>query len=69
MRALNTPVLLLVAANSRTDDTYDVTRRAGELLPRAEIDVVPGVSHHALPQSAPPELARRLSEFLGEPLE
>ncbi|QUC61475.1 alpha/beta fold hydrolase [Streptomyces sp. A2-16] len=66
LRALNAPVLLLVAANSRTCDTYDVTARAAELLPRVEADVVPGVSHHALPQSAPPELARRLTEFLGE---
>ncbi|MEV3909280.1 alpha/beta fold hydrolase [Streptomyces canus] len=66
LRVLNPPVLLLVAANSRTHDPYEVTAQAGELLPRAEIDVVPGVSHHALPQSAPPELARRLSEFLGE---
>ncbi|MEV7730911.1 alpha/beta fold hydrolase [Streptomyces sp. NPDC088921] len=66
LRDLNTPVLLLVAANSRTHDPYELTAQAGELLPRAEIDVVPGVSHHALPQSAPPELARRLSEFLGE---
>jgi pimeloyl-ACP methyl ester carboxylesterase len=66
LRALNAPVLLLVAANSRTCDTYDVTARAAELLPRVEADVVPGVSHHALPQSASPELARRLTEFLGE---
>ncbi|MFF1302956.1 alpha/beta fold hydrolase [Streptomyces sp. NPDC058307] len=66
LRALNAPVLLLVAANSRTNDTYRVTAQAGTLVPRAEIDVVPGVSHHALPQSAPPELARRLGEFLGE---
>ncbi|WUA29955.1 alpha/beta fold hydrolase [Streptomyces canus] len=78
LRVLNAPVLLLVAANSRTlphsrlrssggtPIPYEVTTQAGELLPRAEIDVVPGVSHHALPQSAPPELARRLSEFLGE---
>ncbi|WP_406215332.1 alpha/beta fold hydrolase [Streptomyces canus] len=66
LRVLNVPVLLLVAANSRTHDPCEVTTQAGELLPRAEIDVVPGVSHHALPQSAPPELARRLSEFLGE---
>lgn len=65
LRALNTPVLLLVAANSRTHDIHEVTAQAGDLLPRAEIDVVPGVSHHALPQSAPPELARRLGEFLG----
>ncbi|WP_449350732.1 alpha/beta fold hydrolase [Streptomyces shaanxiensis] len=66
LRALKTPVLLLVAANSRTHDTSDVTARAAGLLPRVEADVVPGVSHHALPQSAPPELARRLTEFLGE---
>ncbi|MFJ8779099.1 alpha/beta fold hydrolase [Streptomyces sp. NPDC102476] len=66
LRVLNAPVLLLVAANSRSHDRYEVTAQAGELLPRAEIDVVPGVSHHALPQSAPPEVARRLSEFLGE---
>ncbi|MFJ4198962.1 alpha/beta fold hydrolase [Streptomyces sviceus] len=66
LRALETPVLLLVAANSRTHDPYTVTAQAGVLLPHAEIDVVPGVSHHALAQSAPPELARRLSEFLGE---
>ncbi|WP_020115897.1 alpha/beta fold hydrolase [Streptomyces canus] len=66
LRALKTPVLLLVAANSRTHDAYEVAVRAGGLLPRAEIDVVPGVSHHALPQSAPPELAHRLSEFLAE---
>ncbi|MDQ0760162.1 alpha/beta fold hydrolase [Streptomyces canus] len=66
LRVLNTPVLLLVAANSRTHDPYQVSAQAGELLPRAEIDVVPGVSHHALPQYAPPELARRLSEFLAE---
>jgi pimeloyl-ACP methyl ester carboxylesterase len=66
LRALETPVLLLVAANSRTHDAYEVADRAGGLLPRAAVDVVPGVSHHALPQSAPPELARRLSEFLDE---
>ncbi|MFF1722889.1 alpha/beta fold hydrolase [Streptomyces sviceus] len=66
LRALTTPVLLLVAANSRTHHAYEVAARAGGLLPRAETDVVHGVSHHALPQSAPPELACRLSEFLGE---
>ena len=64
LRGLDMPVLLLVAANSRTHDTYKVTTRAGELLPRVETVVVPGVSHHALPQSAPAELGRRLTEFL-----
>ncbi|MFC8345263.1 alpha/beta fold hydrolase [Streptomyces sp. NPDC057280] len=64
LRGLDMPVLLLVAANSRTHDTYKVTAGAGELLPRVETVVVPGVSHHALPQSAPAELGRRLTEFL-----
>lgn len=64
LRALKTSVLLLVAANSRTHDADGVTARAAGLLPRVEADFVPGVSHHALPQSAPPELTRRLTEFL-----
>ncbi|WP_030325466.1 alpha/beta fold hydrolase [Streptomyces sp. NRRL B-3229] len=66
LRALKTSVLLLVAANSRTHDADGVTVRAAGLLPRVEAVLVPGVSHHALPQSAPPELACRLTEFLGE---
>ncbi|CAM5383440.1 alpha/beta fold hydrolase [Streptomyces aurantiogriseus] len=64
LRALDTPVLLLVAANSRTHDTYEVTARAGEVLRDAVTAVLPDVSHHALPHAAPPELGRRLREFL-----
>lgn len=64
LRALKTSVLLLVAANSRTHDADGVAVRAAGLLPRVEAVFVPGVSHHALPQSAPPELTRRLTEFL-----
>ena len=66
LRALKTSVLLLVALSSRTHDAVGVTDRAAGLLPRVEAVLVPGVSHHALPQSAPPELACRLTEFLGE---
>ncbi|MBG0855889.1 alpha/beta fold hydrolase [Streptomyces spinoverrucosus] len=65
LRGLNVPVLLLVAASSRTHDTYEVASRAGALLPRVETAVLPEVSHHALPHAAPPELGRRLSGFLG----
>ncbi|MEU0069193.1 alpha/beta fold hydrolase [Streptomyces sp. NPDC006332] len=64
LRGLDVPVLLLLAGSSRTLDTYEVASRAGALLPRVESVVVPDVSHHALPQAAPPELGRRLSEFL-----
>ncbi|MFR0352163.1 alpha/beta fold hydrolase [Streptomyces sediminimaris] len=65
LRGLDVPVLLLLAGSSRTHDAYRVAARAGALLPRAETVVLPGVSHHALPQAAPAELGRRLTEFLG----
>ncbi|MFI2435656.1 alpha/beta fold hydrolase [Streptomyces sp. NPDC018693] len=64
LRALDMPVLLLVAANSRTHDTSAVTARAGEALRDAETVILPGVSHHALPYAASPALGRRLSDFL-----
>jgi pimeloyl-ACP methyl ester carboxylesterase len=76
LRALDMPVLLLLAGSSRTlphsrlrssggtPITYSVASRASELLTHGEVDVVPDVSHHALPQAAPPELTRRLSDFL-----
>lgn len=66
LRGLDMPVLLLVAANSRTHDPREVAARAQALLPRAEVEVVPDVSHHALPHAAPPHLGRRLSGFLSD---
>lgn len=54
LRGLNAPVLLLLAGNSRTHDACKVAPRADALLPRVETVVLPHVSHHALPQSAPP---------------
>ncbi|GGU78317.1 carboxylesterase [Streptomyces filipinensis] len=65
LRALDVPVLLLVAANSRTHDARAVVDRAGAVLARVETGVLPDVSHHALPQSAPDGLARRLTAFLS----
>ncbi|MGW2827505.1 alpha/beta fold hydrolase [Streptomyces sp. NPDC001286] len=65
LRVLDMPVLLLLAGSSRTQDPHEVAARAAGLLPRVETVVVPDVSHHALPQSAPPELGRRLTEFLN----
>lgn len=65
LRALQVPVLLLVAANSRTHDPREVVAGADELLPRVESAVLPGVSHHALPQSAPDDLAGRVTAFLS----
>ncbi|ANB06060.1 carboxylesterase [Streptomyces ambofaciens] len=64
LRGLDVPVLLLLAGNSRTHDPSEVATRARALLPRVEVAVLPDVSHHALPQDAPPDLGRRLGAFL-----
>ncbi|MEV6049524.1 alpha/beta fold hydrolase [Streptomyces sp. NPDC052107] len=65
LRALDARVLLLVAANSRTHDARAVASRATALLPHVETAVLPDVSHHGLPQSAPGDPARRLTDFLA----
>ncbi|MER6128715.1 alpha/beta hydrolase [Streptomyces sp. NPDC001795] len=65
LRSLHVPVLLLVAARSRTHDPAQVAARGAELLPQVETDVLPDVSHHALPQTNPAATNRRLLKFLG----
>ena len=65
LRGLNASVLLLLAGSSRTHDTHLVAARAGGLLPRVETDILPDVSHHALPHAAPERLGRHLTGFLG----
>ncbi|WP_190014151.1 alpha/beta fold hydrolase [Streptomyces lucensis] len=65
LRALEKPVLLLVAASSRTHDPTEVVARAGALLPHVRTAVLPEVSHHALPHAAPDALVRHLIEFLS----
>ncbi|MCX4574565.1 alpha/beta fold hydrolase [Streptomyces sp. NBC_01571] len=65
LRVLEVPVLLLVAANSRTHDSRRVAARAAAVLPHVRTVVLPDVSHHALPHTASPELTFRLAEFLG----
>ncbi|MEU9475165.1 alpha/beta fold hydrolase [Streptomyces sp. NPDC048191] len=67
LRGVRARVLLLVAANSRTHDPREVAARARALLPRVEAAVLPDVSHHALPQAAPADLARHLTAFLAGP--
>ncbi|MEU6776468.1 alpha/beta hydrolase [Streptomyces sp. NPDC046759] len=67
LRALEARVLLVVAANSRTHASREVADRARALLPHVETAVLPDVSHHGLPQSAPDDLAGRLTAFLSGP--
>lgn len=65
LRALDVPVLLLLAGNSRTHEARRVAARATALLPRVTATVLPDVSHHALPYGSAAELNRRTAEFLG----
>ncbi|MCJ1677678.1 alpha/beta hydrolase [Streptomyces sp. APSN-46.1] len=55
------PVRVLFAADARCHDSARVARAARQALPGARIDVLPGVSHHALPLVAAEEMARRLA--------
>ncbi|MEW2132523.1 alpha/beta hydrolase [Streptomyces sp. NPDC005435] len=65
LRSLDKPVLLLVAANSRTHDAERLVARAGAVLPRGETAVLADVSHHALPHAGPAGATRRLTAFLS----
>ncbi|CCK30597.1 carboxylesterase [Streptomyces davaonensis JCM 4913] len=64
LRTLDVPVLLLLAGSSRTHDTYEAARRARAVLPHGDTEILPEISHHALPQAAPPGMTGRLNSFL-----
>lgn len=59
LRGLRTDVLL--AGNARCHDALRVARAARAALPGARVDVLPGVSHHALPLTAAGEIAALLA--------
>ncbi len=52
---------ILFAGRARCPDPGRAARAAREAMPGARVDVLPGVSHHALPLTAADELARRLA--------
>lgn len=64
LRALRAPVLLCVAANSRTHDAREVAARAEAWLPNVRTVVLRDASHHSLPVAAPVGSGRRLIGFL-----
>ncbi|MFE2329538.1 alpha/beta fold hydrolase [Streptomyces sp. NPDC059385] len=55
------PVRVLFAERARCHDAARAARAARAALPGARVDVLPGVSHHALPLTAPGELALALA--------
>ncbi|MFI2609278.1 alpha/beta fold hydrolase [Kitasatospora sp. NPDC018619] len=64
LRTLTAPVLALLAAHSRAHDPHHIARAARTALPGAEVAILPGVSHHALPTATPHTLNPRLTAFL-----
>ncbi|MEV6678069.1 alpha/beta hydrolase [Streptomyces erythrochromogenes] len=52
---------VLFAGRARCHDPGRAARAAREALPGARVDVLPGISHHALPLTAAAEIARLLA--------
>jgi pimeloyl-ACP methyl ester carboxylesterase len=65
LAACTVPTLVLLAERSRAHDVAAVARGARQLMPRAVISTLPGVSHHNLPMRNAAELNRELLSFLG----
>lgn len=65
LRALDIPVLVLLAERSRVHNIDTVAKRATSTLPHAVVDTLPGLSHHMLPFTRPATLNRRLAEFFA----
>ncbi|MGC0375740.1 alpha/beta fold hydrolase [Streptomyces sp. SAI-229] len=62
---LRMPVLVLLAGRGRAHDAARVADRARRTLPRSEVALLPGATHHSLPLTEPKELNDRLMDFLG----
>ncbi|MFJ8950439.1 alpha/beta fold hydrolase [Streptomyces sp. NPDC102381] len=62
---LRMPVLTLLAEHSRAHHAGKVADKARRTLPRGEVVVLRGATHHSLPLTAPEELNAPLMEFLG----
>ncbi|MHC5907267.1 alpha/beta fold hydrolase [Streptomyces sp. S6] len=62
---LTMPVLVLLAERSRAHHAVKVADRARRTLPRVEVVVLPGATHHSVPPTAPEQLNERLMDFLG----
>jgi len=65
LAACTVPTLALFAERSRAHDVDVVARSARQLMPRALISTLPGVSHHQMPFQKAPEMNRELLRFIG----
>ncbi|MFF5897932.1 alpha/beta fold hydrolase [Streptomyces argenteolus] len=62
---LRTPVLVLLAEDSRAHHSGKVADRARQSLFQGTVVVLPGATHHSLPLTAPQQLNEHLATFLG----
>jgi len=65
LSSLTCPTLILLAERCRVHDVAKVRTVARRTLPHAQIETLPGVSHHMIPFEQPKVLNRRLLEFLA----
>ncbi|MEV5737731.1 alpha/beta fold hydrolase [Streptomyces sp. NPDC052292] len=61
------PVLALFAGHSRVHDAATTAERARRLLPRARVQVLPGLGHHALPIAGAAAVDAIVLDFLAAP--
>ncbi|MEV4368880.1 alpha/beta fold hydrolase [Nonomuraea sp. NPDC049637] len=64
LRALTTPALVLVAGRGKAHSPHRVASAAARLLPGARTEVLPHLSHHAMPWHDPADLNDRVVDFL-----
>jgi pimeloyl-ACP methyl ester carboxylesterase len=65
LRALATPVLVLLAENGRQNDLRRLSANAHRLVPHVSTSVLPGATHHTMPAGPAAELNRHLTAFLA----
>ncbi len=65
LAGLRPPALVVLAGGSRAHDPARVAEQARRRLPRASVEVLPGVSHHGMPLVHADELDELLVPFLA----
>ncbi len=65
LRTCTVPTLVLLAERSRTHDARRVAAKARDLLPGADVVILPDASHHSVPTERPAALNRLLTRFLA----
>ena len=65
LRALRTPMLVLLAGRSRQNDVREQSDTVRRLVPHATVEVLPTATHHTMPTEHGEELDRYLTAFLS----